>query len=107
VPFIGKMTDCERGLARKVHESGLISGTTGAGSAAANVMMVIFGGQHVYANFGAGEDLDLIPTQLVAVEAGLTVWGVNRIPPVWNVRKQPVIVAPDPATAAKFLAAAG
>jgi 3'-phosphoadenosine 5'-phosphosulfate (PAPS) 3'-phosphatase len=107
VPFSGKMTDSERALARRLHESGLISVTTGAGGAAANVMMVLFGGQHVYANFGAGEDLDLIPPQVIGIEAGLTVWDVHRMPPVWNVRKQPVIVAPDPAAAEKFLAAAG
>lgn len=107
VPFTTKMSEAERGVARKVHESGLIASNTGAGSAAANVMMVIFGGQHVYANFGAGEDLDLIPPQVIAIEAGLTVWGSDRLPPVWNVRKQPFIVAPDPETAEQFLSAAG
>jgi 3'-phosphoadenosine 5'-phosphosulfate (PAPS) 3'-phosphatase len=107
VPYSVKMSEREREITRRVHESGLIAVTTGAGGAAANVMMVIFGGQHVYANFGAGLDLDLIPPQVIAIEAGLTVWGADRRPPVWNVRKQPFIVAPDPGTAEKFLQAAG
>jgi len=107
VPYSVKMAPEERETARRVHESGLVAVTTGAGGAAANVMMTIFGGQHVYANFGAGEDLDLIPPQVIAIEAGLTVWGANRRPPVWHVRKQPFIVAPSPEIAAKFLEAAG
>jgi 3'-phosphoadenosine 5'-phosphosulfate (PAPS) 3'-phosphatase len=107
VPFSGKMSEDERQIARRVHDSGLIAVTTGAGGAAANVMMAIFGGHHVYANFGAGEDLDLIPPQVIAIEAGLTVWGTGRRPPVWNVRKQPFIVAPDHVAAEQFLAAAG
>jgi len=107
VPFSGKMSDGERQIVRRVQESGLIAVTTGAGGAAANVMMAIFGGHHVYANFGAGEDLDLIPAQVIAIESGLTVWGTDRRPPVWNARKQPFIVAPDPGTAEKFLTAAG
>jgi hypothetical protein len=70
-------------------------------------MMVILGGQHVYANLGAGEDLDLIPPQVIAEEAGLTVWGIHRHPPVWTVRKQPFVVAPSPQIAEDFLRAAG
>ena len=69
--------------------------------------MTIFGGQHVYANFGAGEDLDLIPPQVNAEEAGMTVWGVDRRPPIWRVRKQPVVVAPSPEIAERFLETAG
>ena len=69
-------------------------------------MMVLFGGQHVYANFGAGEDLDLIPPQVIAIEAGLTVWGVDRKPPVWHVRKQPFVIAPNEEIAERFLRAA-
>jgi 3'-phosphoadenosine 5'-phosphosulfate (PAPS) 3'-phosphatase len=107
VPFSTKMTERERELTRKVHESGIIAVTTGAGCAAGNVMMTIFGGQHVYANFGAGEDLDLIPPQVIAQEAGMTVWGLDRQPPVWKARKQPVVFAPDPEIAEKFLRAAG
>ncbi len=34
--------------------------------------------------FGAGEDLDLAPPQVIAQEAGLTVWGPDRRPPVWQ-----------------------
>ena len=107
VPITGKMTLEERALARKVHESGLIGGMTGTGGAGANVMMAIFGGHEVYANFGAGDDLDLAPAQVIAQEAGLTVWGPDRRPPVWHVRKQPVIVAPDDEIAELFLRAAG
>jgi 3'-phosphoadenosine 5'-phosphosulfate (PAPS) 3'-phosphatase len=107
VPYGTKMNEQERALARKVHDSGLIASTTGAGSAAANVMMTVFGGQHLYANFGAGEDLDLIPPQVIAIEAGLTVWGIDRKQPVWNVRKQPFIAAPDERSAELFFRAAG
>jgi 3'-phosphoadenosine 5'-phosphosulfate (PAPS) 3'-phosphatase len=70
-------------------------------------MMAIFGGHEVYANFGAGDDLDLAPGQVIALEAGLTVWGSDRRPPVWHVRKQTVIVAPDDEIADQFLRAAG
>jgi 3'-phosphoadenosine 5'-phosphosulfate (PAPS) 3'-phosphatase len=70
-------------------------------------MLSIFGGQDVYANFGAGEDLDLIPPQVIAHEAGLTVWGLDRKLPVWHVAKQPFIVAPDAEIAERFLLAAG
>jgi len=107
VPFSTKMTDREREVTRRVYDSGIVSATTGAGCAAGNVMMTIFGGQHVYANFGAGEDLDLIPPQVIAEEAGLTVWGLDRRPPIWKVRKQPVVFAPDPRVAELFLRAAG
>ena len=88
-------------------ESGLIAASTGVGGAGGNVMITVFGGQHVYANFGAGEDLDLIPPQVIAEEAGLTVWGFNRRSPVWQVRKQPFIVASSPEIAEQFLQAAG
>ncbi|HVW85777.1 MAG TPA: inositol monophosphatase family protein [Bryobacteraceae bacterium] len=107
VPYGTKMAPEDRERARRVHESGIISSMTGAASAGANVMMTIFGGQHVYANFGAGEDLDLIPPQVIAMEAGLTVWGVDRRPPAWHVRKQPVVFAPDERVAEMFLRAAG
>jgi 3'-phosphoadenosine 5'-phosphosulfate (PAPS) 3'-phosphatase len=107
VPLGSKMSDEERARAAKVHASGLIGATTGVGNAGGNVMMSVFGGQDVYANFGAGEDLDLIPPQVIALEAGLTVWGIDRQPPVWNVRKQPFIVAPSPEIAERFLQAAG
>jgi 3'-phosphoadenosine 5'-phosphosulfate (PAPS) 3'-phosphatase len=107
VPLTGKMRPEERALARRVHDSGLIGGLTGTGGAGGNVMMAIFGGHEVYANFGAGDDLDLAPGQVIALEAGLTVWGSDRRPPVWHVRKQTVIVAPDDEIADQFLRAAG
>jgi 3'-phosphoadenosine 5'-phosphosulfate (PAPS) 3'-phosphatase len=107
VPLTGKMTADERALARKVHDSGLIGGMTGTGNAGGNVMMAIFGGHDVYANFGAGDELDLAPPQVIAQETGLTVWGPDRRPPVWHTRKQPVIFAPSDDIAERFLAAAG
>ena len=107
VPVTGKMSLEERALARKVHDSGILGGMTGTGGAAGNVMMTIFGGQQVYCNFGAGDELDLAPGQVIALEAGLTVWSPDRRPPVWHVRKQPVIVAPNDEIAETFLRAAG
>lgn len=107
VPITAKMGDTERALMRKVHDSGLIAGMTGTGNAGGNVMMTILGGQDVYMNLGAGVDLDLVPPQVIAQEVGLTVWGSDRRPPVWHVRKQPFIVAQDEETAEKFLKAAG
>jgi 3'-phosphoadenosine 5'-phosphosulfate (PAPS) 3'-phosphatase len=106
VPFSTKMTPAERDRTMKVYNSGIISSTTGTGGAGGNVMMTILGGQHVYANFGAGEDLDLIPPQVIAEEAGMTVWGIDRRSPVWHVRKQPFIVASTPEIAEEFLRAA-
>jgi 3'-phosphoadenosine 5'-phosphosulfate (PAPS) 3'-phosphatase len=107
VPVTGKMTESEKGRARRVHESGLVGAATGVGCAGGNVMMVLFGGQDVYANFGSGDDLDLVPPQVIAEEAGLTVWGPDRLSPVWHVRKQPFIVAPSSRIAEEFLSAAG
>lgn len=107
VPLSTKMTDEERERASNVHRSGIIASSTGTGGAGGNVMMAILGGQHVYANFGAGDDLDLIPSQVIAEEAGLTVWGIDRTPPRWNTRKQPFVVAPSPQIAEHFLQAAG
>jgi 3'-phosphoadenosine 5'-phosphosulfate (PAPS) 3'-phosphatase len=107
VPYGSKMDDEGRERAMRVYASGLIAATTGVGGAGGNVMLSIFGGQDVYANFGAGEDLDLIPPQVIAHEAGLTVWGLDRKLPVWKVRKQPFIVAPNAEIAEKFLLAAG
>ena len=107
VPLSTKMTPEEWQRAERVLESGIVAVTTGVGGAGGNVMMTIFGGQHVYANLGAGEDLDLIPPQAIALEAGMTVWGVDRTPPIWNVRKQPFIVAPNPQIAERFLQTAG
>ena len=107
VPYGSKMDDEGRERAMRVYASGIIAATTGVGGAGGNVMLSIFGGQDVYANFGAGEDLDLIPPQVIAHEAGLTVWGLDRKLPVWNVRKQPFIVAPSAEIAERFLQAAG
>lgn len=107
VPISTKMTTEERDRASRVHRSGIIAASTGTGGAGGNVMMAILGGQHVYANFGAGDDLDLIPPQVIALEAGLTVWGMDRQPPVWKTRKQPFVVAPSPEVAEAFLQAAG
>ena len=107
IPFSTKMTAPERERARRVYEYGPIAVTTGLGGAGSNVLMVVFGGHDVYANFGAGNDLDLIPPQVIAEEVGMTVWGVDRRSPVWNVRKQPFIVAPDEVIANKFFEAAG
>lgn len=107
VPFGTKMDDAGRERAARVHASGVIAATTGVGGAGGNVMLSVFGGQDVYANFGAGEDLDLIPPQVIAHEAGLTVWGLDRKLPVWHVRKQPFIVALNPDIAERFLQAAG
>lgn len=107
VPLSTKMKPEEWKRAERVLGSGIVAVTTGVGGAGGNVMMTIFGGQHVYANLGAGEDLDLIPPQVIALEAGMTVWGVDRKPPVWNVRKQPFIVAPNAEIAERFLQAAG
>lgn len=106
-PITGKMTPAERALILKVLDSGLIGGMTGTGGAGGNVLMTVLGGQDLYVNFGAGVDLDLAPPQVIAQEAGLTVWSTDRRPPVWHVRKQPVIVAQDDRTAELFLQAAG
>jgi 3'-phosphoadenosine 5'-phosphosulfate (PAPS) 3'-phosphatase len=107
VPIGSKMDDEGRRRATSVYNSGIVAASTGAGNAGGNVLLSVFGGQDVYANFGAGEDLDLIPPQVVALEAGMTVWGMDRKEPVWNVRKQPYIVAPSPEIAERFLEAAG
>jgi len=107
VPLSTKMTGEEKARALRVIESGLISVTTGLGGAGANVMMTIYGGQQVYANFGAGEDLDLIPPQVIAEEAGMTVWGLDRQSPRWVTKKQPFVVAPDAEVAEAVLWAAG
>lgn len=107
VPVSARMLPEERDRVRRILDSGIVSVTTGLGGAGANVMMAIFGGQRVYANFGSGVDLDLIPPQVIAQETGLTVWGIDRKPLVWHTRKQPFIVAPSPQVAELFLSAAG
>ena len=107
VPLTSKMSPDERALAQRVHDSGILGGMTGTGGAAGNVLMTVFGGQQVYCNFGAGDELDIAPGQVIALEAGLTVWAPDRQPPLWHLRKQPVVVAPSDAIAEKFLTAAG
>ena len=107
VPLSTKMAKEEWNCARRVIESGLVSATTGVGGAGGNVMLALFGGQHVYANLGASEELDLAPPQVIAEEAGMTVWGADRKSPVWTVRKQPCVFAPTDEIAERFLAAAG
>lgn len=107
VPFGSKLTEEERALVHRVYDAGLVAVSTGMGGAGANVLLTIFGGQHVYANFGAGDILDLAPPQVIALEAGMTVWGMDRRAPVWDRRKQPFIVAPSDEIAERFLVAAG
>ena len=107
IPISTKMTAEERARAQRVLGSGLVSVTTGVGGAGANALLTIFGGQHAYANFGAGEDLDLIPPQVIAEEAGMTVWDLHRLPPIWKVRKQPFVVATEANMAEQLLQAAG
>jgi 3'-phosphoadenosine 5'-phosphosulfate (PAPS) 3'-phosphatase len=107
IPVSARMKPEEREQVRRILESDLVSVTTGVGGAGANVMLIVFGGQQVYANFGAGLDLDLIPPQVIAEETGLTVWGTDRKPPRWTTRKQPVLFAPNAGVAERFLAAAG
>jgi 3'-phosphoadenosine 5'-phosphosulfate (PAPS) 3'-phosphatase len=107
VPVTTKMTPAERRSAQRVYESGLLAASMGTGNAGGNAMMVLFGGQDVYANLGAGEELDLAPPQVIAEEIGLIVWGPDRRPPVWRVRKLPVVFAADAETAERFLTAAG
>jgi 3'-phosphoadenosine 5'-phosphosulfate (PAPS) 3'-phosphatase len=107
VPITTKMTAAERALAERVYDSGLMGASIGTGNAGGNVMMIVFGGEDVYANLGAGEELDLAPPQVIAEEVGLTVWSRDRRPPRWTVRKQPFIVAPDSDTAERVLRAAG
>ena len=107
VPITGKMTVDERAIALRVQGTGIIGSSTGTGNAGGNVLMIVFGGQDVYANFGAGTDLDLMPPQVIALEAGLTVWGMDRRPPVWHVTKQPVVFARTENVAERVLNAAG
>jgi len=107
VSISGKMTSEERARAVRAHEAGVIGSMTGAGNAGGNVLMMVFGGQDVYANFGAGVDLDLMPPQVIAIEAGLVVWGVDRRPPIWHVPKQPVVFARTEEAAERVLRAAG
>lgn len=110
VPISTKMDEAELSKVVAVLKSGLVSVSGGFFGAGANVMACLFGGMLVYFNIGAGEDLDIIPPQLIAEEAGLTgltVWNMQRRSPVWNVKKQPVIFAPSVEIAGKFLDAAG
>lgn len=107
IPISSKMTDPERARAQAVLNSGLVAVTTGAGCAGGNALLTILGGQHIYANFGAGDDLDLIPPQVIAEEAGATVWDSHRSSPKWFAQKQSVLIAVNNEVAGRFLQAAG
>jgi fructose-1,6-bisphosphatase/inositol monophosphatase family enzyme len=107
VPIGVKMSPTERRRATRVLTDELIGATVGAGSAGANILMVVFGGQDVYANLGAGNELDIAPGQVIAQEAGLAVRTSSRRVPVWDVWKQPVIVAPSATIADRVLRIAG
>jgi 3'-phosphoadenosine 5'-phosphosulfate (PAPS) 3'-phosphatase len=107
VPITSKMKPDEKRLAQRVYDSGILGGMTGTGNAGGNILMLVYGGHQVYCNFGSGDELDLAPGQVVAQEAGLTVWSTDRRPPVWHARKQPFVASIDEAVAERFLSAAG
>ena len=107
IPIGVKMTPAERRRATRVLADPIVGATVGTGSAGANILMAILGGLDVYANFGAGNELDLAPGQVVALEAGLTVSTPSRRVPRWDVWKQPVIVAPTRRIADRVLRVAG
>jgi 3'-phosphoadenosine 5'-phosphosulfate (PAPS) 3'-phosphatase len=107
VPIGVKMAPAERRRAARLLGDPIVGATVGTGSAGANILMAIFGGLDVYANFGAGNELDIAPGQVIAVEAGLTVSSLARRTPVWDSWKQPVVVAPTRQIADRVLRAAG
>jgi fructose-1,6-bisphosphatase/inositol monophosphatase family enzyme len=107
VPIGVKMTPAERRRATRLLVDPIVGATVGTGSAGANILMIVFGGQDVYVNLGAGNELDIAPGQVIAREIGLTVWTPARREPTWDVWKQPVIVAPTRAIADRVLRAAG
>ena len=107
VPISVKMLPAERQRATRVLTNALVGATVGAGSAGANILMVVFGGQDVYASFGAGNELDIAPGQVIAQEVGLAVRTRRRRAPVWDVWKQPVVVAPSARIADRVLRIAG
>jgi fructose-1,6-bisphosphatase/inositol monophosphatase family enzyme len=98
-----KMTPDERGRAIRLLSDPIVGATAGTGSAGGNILMVVFGGLDLYVNFGAGNELDIAPGQVIAEEAGLAVRTVGGHPPVWDRFKQPVVVAPSAALADRVL----
>lgn len=102
-----KMTPDERGRAIRLLSDPLVGATAGTGSAGGNILMAVFGGLDLYVNFGAGNELDIAPGQVIAQEAGLAVRTVGGRPPVWDRWKQPVVVAPSAALADRVLRIGG
>ena len=102
-----KMTPDERGRAIRLLSDPIVGATAGTGSAGGNILMAVFGGLDLYVNFGAGNELDIAPGQVIAQEAGLTVRTVGGRPPVWDRFKQPVVVAPTAALAHRVLRIGG
>ena len=102
-----KMTPDERGRAIRLLSDPIVGATAGTGSAGGNILMAVFGGLDLYVNFGAGNELDIAPGQVIAQEVGLAVRTVGRCPPVWDRWKQPVVVAPSAALADRVLRIGG
>jgi fructose-1,6-bisphosphatase/inositol monophosphatase family enzyme len=98
-----KMTPEERGRAIRLLGDPIVGATAGTGSAGGNILMAVFGGLDLYVNFGAGNELDIAPGQVIAQEAGLAVRTVGGRPPIWDRFKQPVVVAPSAALADRVL----
>ena len=102
-----KMTPDERARAIRLLSDPIVGATAGTGSAGGNILMAVFGGLDLYVNFGAGNELDIAPGQVIAQEVGLAVRTVGRCPPVWDRWKQPVVVAPSAALADRVLRIGG
>jgi fructose-1,6-bisphosphatase/inositol monophosphatase family enzyme len=102
-----KMTPEERGRAIQLLSDPIIGATAGTGSAGGNILMAVFGGLDLYVNFGAGNELDVAPGQVIAQEVGLAIRTVGRRSPVWDRFKQPVVVAPSAALADRVLRIGG
>lgn len=98
-----KMTPEERGRAIRLLSDPIVGATAGTGSAGGNILMAVFGGLDLYVNFGAGNELDVAPGQVIAQEAGLAIRTVGGRSPVWDRFKQPVVVAPSAALADRIL----
>jgi fructose-1,6-bisphosphatase/inositol monophosphatase family enzyme len=102
-----KMTPEERDRAIRLLSDPIVGATAGTGSAGGNILMAVFGGLDLYVNFGAGNELDVAPGQVIAQEAGLAIRTVGGRPPVWDRFKQPVVVAPIAALADRVLRIGG
>jgi 3'-phosphoadenosine 5'-phosphosulfate (PAPS) 3'-phosphatase len=107
VPLSMKMAPAGRRRALRLLGSDLVGATTGTGGAGGNVLMTVFGGQDLYANFGAGHELDLAPPEVIAAEVGLTVWDDRGRRPDWRRGTQPVIVSTSAALARQVLVTVG